>query len=284
MTEEFLKLLFNNKLVKVLTVLVLAFIISLITRKIIDFTVSLMLDRRGMRHREHQKRAKTLASAFGTFSMIVIWILAFLIGLNIIGVRIETLATSAGLFGVIISFGAQNAIRDMVAGIFIIAENQFRVGDIVKFYYAGQHISGKVEEISIRVTKLRDIDGNLHIIRNGYSEIITNRTFNYANANIELLVAYDTDIDQLEAVINEVGTEMIMDPLWREKIIQPIQFTRVTAFENSAIRVKALGQVEAAEQWKVSGEFLRRIKKAFEKHQIIIPFNQLVIHQAKSKK
>lgn len=284
MFEEFLKLLAENKFIKVLTVILMAFVVSFVVRTIIDFVVSLMLDRRGLRHKEHQKRAKTLASAFGTFSMIVIWVLAFLIGLNIIGVRIETLATSAGLFGVIISFGAQNAIRDMVAGIFIIAENQFRVGDVVKFYYAGQQISGKVEEISIRVTKLRDIDGNLHIIRNGFSEVITNRTFNYANANIELLVAYDTDIDQLESVINEVGSDMIMDPMWREKIIQPIQFTRVAAFENSAIRVKALGQVEAAEQWKVSGEFLRRIKKAFEQNNIIIPFDQVVVHQAKTKK
>jgi len=281
MLEEVLKLLTDNKFVKVLTVLLMAFVVSFIVRTVINFVVDLMLDRRGLRHKEHQKRAKTLASAFSTFSMILIWVLAFLIGLNVIGVRIETLATSAGLFGVIISFGAQNAIRDIVAGVFIIAENQFRVGDVVKFYYAGQQISGKVEEISIRVTKLRDIDGNLHIIRNGFSEIITNRTFNYANANIELLVAYDTDIDKLESVINEVGSAMIMDPMWREKIIQPIQFTRVAAFENSAIRVKALGQVEAAEQWKVSGEFLRRIKKAFEQNHIVIPFEQVVVHQAK---
>ncbi len=281
MLEEVLKLLTDSKFIKVLTVLLMAFVVSFIVRTVINFVVDLMLDRRGLRHKEHQKRAKTLASAFSTFSMILIWVLAFLIGLNVIGVRIETLATSAGLFGVIISFGAQNAIRDIVAGVFIIAENQFRVGDVVKFYYAGQQISGKVEEISIRVTKLRDIDGNLHIIRNGFSEIITNRTFNYANANIELLVAYDTDIDKLESVINEVGSAMIMDPMWREKIIQPIQFTRVAAFENSAIRVKALGQVEAAEQWKVSGEFLRRIKKAFEQNHIVIPFEQVVVHQAK---
>ena len=281
MLEEVLKLLTDSKFVKVLTVLLMAFVVSFIVRTVINFVVDLMLDRRGLRHKEHQKRAKTLASAFSTFSMILIWVLAFLIGLNVIGVRIETLATSAGLFGVIISFGAQNAIRDIVAGVFIIAENQFRVGDVVKFYYAGEQISGKVEEISIRVTKLRDIDGNLHIIRNGFSEIITNRTFNYANANIELLVAYDTDIDKLESVINEVGSAMIMDPMWREKIIQPIQFTRVAAFENSAIRVKALGQVEAAEQWKVSGEFLRRIKKAFEQNHIVIPFEQVVVHQAK---
>ena len=281
MLEEVLKLLTDSKFVKVLTVLLMAFVVSFIVRTVINFVVDLMLDRRGLRHKEHQKRAKTLASAFSTFSMILIWVLAFLIGLNVIGVRIETLATSAGLFGVIISFGAQNAIRDIVAGVFIIAENQFRVGDVVKFYYAGQQISGKVEEISIRVTKLRDIDGNLHIIRNGFSEIITNRTFNYANANIELLVPYDTDIDKLESVINEVGSAMIMDPMWREKIIQPIQFTRVAAFENSAIRVKALGQVEAAEQWKVSGEFLRRIKKAFEQNHIVIPFEQVVVHQAK---
>ena len=106
MLEEVLKLLTDSKFIKVLTVLLMAFVVSFIVRTVINFVVDLMLDRRGLRHKEHQKRAKTLASAFSTFSMILIWVLAFLIGLNVIGVRIETLATSAGLFGVIISFGA----------------------------------------------------------------------------------------------------------------------------------------------------------------------------------
>lgn len=284
MNQFFSQLLIDNKFVKVLSVVILSIIISFITRKIIDLGVGALLDRKGMRHREYQKRATTLASAFSTFMMIIIWVIAFLVGLNIIGLKIETLLTGAGLFGVIISFGAQNTIRDILAGVFIILENQYRVGDVVNFYYAGQRINGTVEEITVRVTKLRDIDGNLHIIRNGFSEVITNRTFNYANAYIELLVAYHTDIDLLERVINRVGEDMIMDPLWRDKIIKPIQFTRVAAFENSAIRIKALGRVEPAEQWKVSGEFLRRIKKAFEENQIEIPFDQLVIHQASSKK
>lgn len=282
MSREVLRLLFEDKFIRILTILILAFVISFVARKLIDFIVEkLIMYRKEMRNIENQKRAKTLASVFGTLSMIFIWITAFLVGLNILGLKVETLLTSAGLFGVIISFGAQTAIRDMVAGVFIIAENQFRVGDVVRFYYAGQQISGTVEEIAIRVTKIRDIDGNLHIVRNGYSEVITNRTFKYANANIELTVAYDTDIDQLEQIINQTGEEMILDAVWRQKIIKPIRFTRVAAFESSGVRIKALGQVEAAEQWKVSGEFLRRIKKAFEDNKIEIPYDQVVVHQAK---
>lgn len=283
MHREVLNLVLENKFTKVLVVIILAFIVSFLIRTIINLIVRLLIGGKALRHREQQKRAKTLASAFGLISMVLIWIVAFLIGLNIIGLKVETLLTSAGIFGVIISFGAQNMIRDALAGIFIIAENQFRVGDVVKFYHAGQQITGTVEEISIRVTKLRDVEGNVHIVRNGFSEVITNRTFNYANANIELVVDYDTDIDKLEQVINQVGEEMIMDPNWRPKIIQPIKFTRVSSFESSGIRIKALGKVEAAEQWKVSGEYLRRIKKAFEKNKISIAYDHIVVHQASKK-
>lgn len=278
--DKFLQLLMENRFLKVIVVIILACIFSFIAKKIVDLVLK-KLRRRTSRHREQEKRFQTLASVASTLVMIVIWLVAFFVGLNVLGVRIEALLTGAGIFGVIISLGAQNSIRDLLAGFFILAENQFRVGDVVRFYYNGQHISGTVEDITLRVTKLRDIDGNLHTIRNGFSEVITNRTFKYANVNIDLAVAYDTDIDQLEQLINAVGEEMSQEEVWQDKIIQPVAFLRIAEFGTSGIKVKVLGKVEAAEQWTVASEFLRRIKKAFDANQIEIPFDQVVVHQAK---
>lgn len=279
--NQFLQLFTENKFLKVIMVIALACVISLIAKKTINLLMRGALHHKTLRHREQQKRFNTLASVTSTVAMVVIWLVAFLVGLNILGIRIEALLTGAGIFGVIISLGAQNTIRDVLAGLFIITENQFRVGDVVRFYYAGQHISGTVEDVTLRVTKLRDIDGNLHTIRNGFSEVITNRTFKYANVNLDLAVAYNTDIDKLEALINSIGLEMAEDEDWRAKIIKPIAFLRIAEFGNSGIKVKVLGQVEAAEQWTVASEFLRRIKTAFDANDIEIPFDQIVVHQAK---
>ncbi|MDO4870515.1 MAG: mechanosensitive ion channel family protein [Candidatus Saccharibacteria bacterium] len=279
--NQFLQIFIDNKFLKIIIVLILACVFSLIAKRVATIIMSFAMHRKISRHREQQKQFKTMASVISVIAMIIIWVVAFFVGLNILGVKIETLVTGAGIFGVIISLGAQNTIRDILAGFFIIAENQFRVGDVVRFYYAGQHISGTVEDVTLRVTKLRDIDGNLHTIRNGFSEVITNRTFKYANVNLDLMVAYDTDIDKLEIIINSVGQEIAEDDNFRDKIIKPISFLRIAEFGESGIKVKVLGKVEAAEQWPVASEFMRRIKKVFDQNKIEIPFNQIVIHQAK---
>lgn len=277
-TNSFLPNISHNQIINIIIVLAIAIISSFLIKRIIKWVVDHFLV--GGQKREKEKRSKTLASAFSTATITIIWIIASFTILNITGIRIEALLTGAGLFGVIISFGAQNTIRDILAGIFIIAENQFRVGDIIKIYYSRQEISGKVEEITIRTTKLRDIDGNLHIIRNGVSELITNRTFEYANVNLDLFVDYSTDIDLAETVINQLGESLFKDKTWSNAFITPIKFVRVSAFDKSGIKIKVVGRVEPAEQWRVSGEFLRRLKKEFDKHRITIPYDQLVIHQA----
>ncbi len=282
MNNEMWQQLLENKLFNIASVFLIAFITSFLMQRIINLIASKVLGyKSSQRNHEVGKRINTLSSVLGTVVTIIIWTTAILVSMNIIGFKLETLLTSAGIVGVIISFGAQTTIRDALAGFFIIAENQFRVGDVIKYYYAGQQISGTVEEVTLRITKIRDSEGNLHIIRNGFSEVITNRTFEYANASIELIVDYETDIDQLETIINQIGDAMILDPQWRKKIITPVHFRRVAAFEPSGVRIKAAGQVEAAAQWKVSSEFLRRLKKAFEDNHIKIGYNQITIHQAK---
>ncbi len=215
-----------------------------------------------------QKREQTLVALFRAMVAIVIWVVTVIVLLWESRINVTALITGAGLVTVVVGLGAQNTIRDLLAGIFVIAENQYRVGDVVTFYIAGQQVTGVVEDVTVRITRLRDMDGKLHTIRNASPDVVANQTFEYANVNIDMSVALDSDVDKVEKILNEVGTELAADEKWKELIVEPIRFLRVEGFEDSTMRIKALGRVEPSLQWDVAGEFRRRLKKAFDKNHI----------------
>jgi moderate conductance mechanosensitive channel len=229
---------------------------------------------------DEEKRERTLVNIFRTATAVMIWTVAAVVILWQLQVNIAALLTGAGLIGIVVGLGAQSAIKDFVSGIFIIAENQYRVGDIITLNTGGQEVSGIVEDITIRITRLRDLDGNLHTVPNGNVWTVTNRTFHYANVNIDVRVAYESDLDKVEKIVNTVGTEMKEDEAWAERIVEPVQFLRVDGFEDWGVRIKALGKVEPAQQWDVAGEFRRRVIKAFEKNGVTIPLPQIVVHSS----
>lgn len=273
---------FDYSLVQVITTIVVALTLQTILRNSIARVV-----RRTVRgHKfvnqiDEEKRAKTLITIFKTAISVIIWIVAIVVILWQLNVNIAALMTGAGVVGIVVGFGAQSAIRDFLAGIFVLAENQYRVGDIITLRPAGVEISGIVEDITIRITRLRDLDGNIHIVQNGSANAVTNMSFGFANVNVDVLVAYDSDVNKVEKVMNDVGCSMSDDPEWAGAIVEPIQFLRVDGFEDSGVRIKALGKVEPAMQWDVAGEFRRRLKDGFEKHGIKIPLPQVVVHQGK---
>lgn len=279
-TEDMARLLgviFDNTLVQISLTLLGAIILQLIFRLSIERIVHEAMRRhKYANHVDEEKREHTLTTIFRTASAVVIWITAIVLILWQLNVNVAALMTGAGVVGIIIGFGAQSAIRDFLAGIFIIAENQYRVGDIVTLRASGKDVSGIVEDISIRITRLRDLDGNLHIVQNGEARIITNLSFGYANVNVDIRIPYEADIDKIETIINDVGSEMQKDKTWAPHIFEPIQFFRVDGFEDSAVRVKALGKVEPAMQWDIAGEFRRRLKKSLEKHGVAVPYQQII--------
>ena len=201
--------------------------------------------------------------------------------LSELGVDIGPLLAGAGIAGVALGFGAQSMVEDYLSGMFIILENQFRVGDVVRINNEDR-ISGVVEHITVRQTVLRDLDGMVHHIPNGEIKVATNMTMEYSSINLDVGVGYDTDIDKLEKLVNEVGIELLKDTDWKDKIIEAPKFERVDEFGDSAIIIKILGTTQPMEQWKVTGELRRRLKKAFDKNNIEIPFPQRTIHKAKS--
>jgi small-conductance mechanosensitive channel len=173
-----------------------------------------------------------------------------------------------GVVGIAVGFGAQYLVRDLIAGLFILWENQYRVGDVARVADVG----GLVEQVTLRKTVLRDLDGIVHHIPNGEIRVASNYTRHFSRVNLDVSVAYGTDLDHAISVINRVGQELAADENWRERIVTPPQALRVNNFGSSGIDIKILGDVKPMEQWAVTGELRLRLKRAFDAEGIEIPW------------
>lgn len=259
----------RNIFVEILITIIIALILQIIAGYVVGVFVRNVIRRHRYASKvDARKQEQTLKGILRTSAGVLIWVLAALVIITQLGFKLSTLLTSAGLIGVMVGFGAQNVIKDFVAGLFVLGENQYRVGDVVEMQVAGVKISGTVEDLTVRITRLRDLDGNLHIIGNGVAQAVTNLSYKYANVNIDIEVAYASDIDAVEKIINVVGKKMTRSDVWSRSIFEPIQFLRVDGFTSSGVRIKSLGRVEPAEQWAVAGEFRRRLKEALDAAEI----------------
>lgn len=175
------------------------------------------------------------------------------------------LLTGAGIIGVFVGLSAQTTVRDLLAGLFIVLEKQYRVGDTISLSggtTGADGVSGKVEEITLRVTKLRDLGGNRITIRNGDPAVIINKTFSDASIVLDFTVTYDSDIKAVERVINQVGESFTKDAEWGELVRQPIKFLRVDNFTDAGVIVRAVGVTAPASQWDIAGEYRKRLLSA----------------------
>ncbi|GBE57293.1 putative MscS family protein YkuT [bacterium BMS3Abin01] len=223
------------------------------------------------------KRQETLIRIFSGLFTIVLWVVVLMMVISEIGIAIGPMLAAAGVAGLAVGFGGQYLIHDLVTGTFIILENQYRVGDLICI----DTVCGEVEDISLRKTTLRDIDGVVHHIPHGEVKVVANRSKSYSKASIELGISYDEDVERAAAVIDRVGQEMTRDPEWKELLIDPPAFLRIEDFADSAVVLKIMGATRPGEQFRVAGELRKRLKAAFDDEGIEIPFPQRVIHQAK---
>jgi small conductance mechanosensitive channel len=194
-----------------------------------------------------------------------------------IGIAVGPLLAAAGIAGIAFGFGGQYLIRDLITGIFIIMENQYRIGDVVCF----DGTCGSVEDISMRMTTLRDLDGVVHHVPHGEIKKVSNLSKYFARINLDIGVSYNSNLEKVIKVINKVGEALAKDPEWRDDILKTPQFLRVNDFAESAIIVKIVGETKSLKQWAVTGELRKRLKMAFDKEKIEIPFPQRVVHQVK---
>ncbi len=261
--------------VKIIIIAVGAFLVNIIVSRLIIKAVRIaVVPDKSSSEESEKKREDTLIRIFNGALGISIMLLGFLMVLQETGIEIAPLLAGAGIVGLALGFGGQYLIRDIISGLFIILENQYRIGDVVTLNGTG----GLVEDITLRMTTLRDLDGTVHHIPHGEIKIVSNLSKNFARVNLNLGIAYDSDLEHVIKIINLTGNELAKDPLFKDSIITPPQFLRVDDFADSAIMVKIVGDTKPLKQWTISGEFRKRIKIAFDKEGIEIPFPQRVVH------
>jgi small conductance mechanosensitive channel len=212
------------------------------------------------------KRQNTLIGMFTAVLKILVWIIAISTVLGYFNIDLAPLIASAGIIGVAIGFGAQSLIKDFISGIFIILENQYRVGDSVELDGA----SGTVEQISVRTTILRDPSGNVHYIPNGMVAHSINKSKDYSKVNILVSVSPETDVDKLIEVVNKVGESLAKDSKWSKKVIEAPHFFAINSFSNTGLEVKIIGKTSPSAQWSVSGELRRRLLAEFKKQKFAL--------------
>lgn len=156
-------------------------------------------------------------------------------------------------------------------------KNQYRIGDVIKI----DNTDGTVESITLPLTTLRSLNGTVHHIPHGEIKRVSNLSKKFARVNLDIGVSYKSNLEHLITVINKAGIELAKDPLFKDSIISPPQFLRVDEFADSSIIIKILGDTKPLKQWEITGELRKRLKIAFDKEGIEIPFPQRVIHQAK---
>jgi len=256
--------------IRILVIIVIAvalyFALRHLTPRLIKRTVAQRM--KGELEEAIKQRSDTLSSVLIKASLGIIAILALVTILPEFGINITAMLAGIGIIGIAIGFGAQSLIGDYLSGIFILLEDQYDVGDVVRV--AG--IAGLVEEVGLRRTVLRDLDGLVHSIPNGEIKAASNFTRGYSRVNLNISVAYGEDLDRVIKVINRVCKEMAGDPEWSTDIITTPQVLRVDNLGDSGIDIKILGDTKPIRQWAVTGELRLRLKRTFDAEGIEIPW------------
>ena len=222
---------------------------------------------------EIEQRIHTLVAVLQGSGRFVLVVWALFTILPEAGVNVTPILASVGIAGIAVGFGAQSLVKDVISGLFILIENQYSKGDVVRV----ADISGLVEEVGLRRTVVRDLDGIVHHVPNSAISVASNYTQEWSRVNMNVSVAYGEDLDKVFEVINRVGRELAGDAEFGPLILKAPQVLRVDGFEDSGIAIKILGDTEPIRQWDVMGEMRKRLKKAFDEEGIEIPFPHMVL-------
>ena len=207
--------------------------------------------------RRHQ-RAETIGAGVSSFVSIIVWMIAIVWMLSVLGVEAATLLTSAGLIGVALAFGAQNLLRDLIAGTFIIFEDQLGVGDEVDLGVA----SGTVEEVTLRRTQLRDLEGVVWHVPNGEIHRVGNKSQQWSRAVVDVPISSRADLDRARELIKTTAEELSHDPVWRERLLDAPEVWGVESFTLDTVTIRLVVKTAPGEQFAVARELRSRISRA----------------------
>lgn len=218
--------------------------------------------------RDRKLRADTLIGLISSLMKVAIWLIVTPLILSELGVLrllapalAGTLAVG-GVLSLLLGFGIQTFVKDFISGMFIVTENQYRVGDFVSIMASvGGLIEGTVVRITLRTTVLRDLDGSIHFIPNGNIARVANQTLDYAKVNIELTLPISADFNAAEEAIGALGITMNKEETWQKALIQAPYYHGVQTFDNDHVTVEVRAKTSPAEQWRVSSELQKRLAK-----------------------
>ena len=255
-------------------------LMSLVVGTIIVYYVGRLFISHGVRHiirstakhrswhrKDIEKREATLIELMKSFwRIIIVAYIAAMIANRIFGIDLSPLFASAGIIGVALGFGSQSLVKDFLSGVFIIAENQYRVGDVVDIMGS----SGTVERVGTRSTVLRDTDGNVHDIPNGTIQRVINKTMGYSVSRFTVSVDPESDIPEVTQIINSVGAKLAKEAAWKKKIIEPPKFVAVGDISGRSVEITISGKTMPSDQWAVTSEMRSRLLRAFEENSIML--------------
>jgi Small-conductance mechanosensitive channel len=225
-----------------------------------------------------QKRAATLTGILRTIALTAIWAIAIIQLLQQVGLDVAPILAGAGILGLAVGFGAQNLVRDLISGFFIILEDQIRLGDVAVINGTG----GLVETITFRTISLRDFSGVVHIFPSGGINTLSNMSKEWSAFVLDMGVAYKEDTDRVVLVMREVGEDLRADSAFGPLMIEPIEVVGVENFADSAVMLRARIKTKPLEQWNIGREYRRRLKKAFDAQGIEIPFPHQTLYMGEA--
>ena len=222
-----------------------------------------------------KQRAETMGAVLKSVASFAILVIVVIMSLSELSVNVGPLIAGAGIVGVALGFGAQSLVSDFLSGLFMLFEDQYGIGDVVDLGDA----TGTVEAVTLRVTRLRDVNGTVWYIRNGEIRRVGNQSQNWARSVLDVVVGYGEDLTRIRRVLEESCHALYDDPEWRGKVMEEPEVWGVERMEADGIAVRVAIKTAPLEQWAVSRELRERIKARFDREGIEIPLPQRVVWQ-----
>ncbi|GAB3470738.1 mechanosensitive ion channel family protein [Kineococcus endophyticus] len=231
-----------------------------------------LLESSPLLNERRQQRAETLASVLKSTVTFVLGMLAILVVLDTVGIAIAPFLASAGIAGVALGFGAQALVKDFLSGIFMLAEDQYGVGDSVDLGDA----AGTVEAVGLRVTRLRDVKGTVWYVRNGEILRVGNQSQGWARAVVDVSVAYGENLARAQEVLQRLADHLVEEEEWKPLVLDKPEVWGVEQMTTDGIVLRLVVKTAPLQQWAVQRELRRRIKAAFDAEGIEFPLAQRV--------
>ncbi len=259
--------------IKIAGILIVLFILSQMSRWIVTGLEKWVPEKDPLQAVEARKRARTLGNILRHVLIIVISFIAVLMILGELGIVVGPILATAGIGAVAIGLGAQNLVKDVINGFFIILENQYRIGDVIQV----TGVSGLVESVNLRRTVLRDLEGRVHTIPNGEIKIVSNLSKEWARSVLDIGISYREDIDRVVDLLHQIGKELEAEEPFKSAIIEPLQVLGVEQFGESALILRVVVKTAPQKQWEVGRELRKRIKERFDERGIEMPYPHRVL-------